>query len=226
MRVDEAVIAAKATYDNETKGWKLSQELRLIAHDGALLKALSRGELTAAQAAADARLASPANHFAHVTRISVTRGSRVLVNATVNSDGVFVVAPGTRTLRSHGHLLGTLLVSLQDVTGFVKLVHRRTGAKVLVRGGRGHVRTSLGAAAHVRLPPSGYVALGGQQVCSAIVPGGRLGQRTADGLDPRTRLKLPSEPTGALGFVDRRSGPPKRRGSYLKGTVTGPGTGR
>ena len=163
MRVDEAVVAAKATYDNETKGWKLSQELRLIAHDGALLKALSRGELTAAQAAADARLASPANHFAHVTRISVTRGSRVLVNATVNSDGVFVVAPGTRTLRSHGHLLGTLLVSLQDVTGFVKLVHRRTGAKVLVRGGRGHVRTSLGAAAHVRLPPSGYVALGRQR---------------------------------------------------------------
>ena len=191
MRVDEAVIAAKATYHNETKGWKLSQELRLIARDGALLKALSRGELTAAQAAADARLASPANHFAHVTRISVTRGSRVLVNATVNSDGVFVVAPGTRTLRSHGHVLGTLLVSLQDVTGFVKLVHRRTGAEVLVRGGSGHVRTSLGAAAHVRLTAVRLCGARWTQVCGAIVPGGRLGQRTADGLDPRTRLKLP-----------------------------------
>jgi hypothetical protein len=98
-----------------------------------------------------------------VTRISVIRGSRVLVNATVNSDGVFVVAPGTRILRSHGRLLGTLLVSIQDVTGFVKLVHDLTGAEVLVLGASGHVRTSLGAAARVRLPVSGQVTIAGRR---------------------------------------------------------------
>ena len=160
--IDGIVNAAKATYHRETKGAKVFQQLGRIARDRVLLDALSRGDLTGAQAEADAQLRSPVNHLAHVTRIGVIRGSRVLVNATVNSDGVYVVAPAARILRSHGRLLGTLLVSLQDVTGFVKLVHRLTGAEVLVRGASGHVRTSLGAAARVRLPSSGHVTIAGR----------------------------------------------------------------
>jgi hypothetical protein len=162
-RIDGIVYAAKATYRNETTGPKLFQELRRIARDGILLEALSRNDRAGAQAEADAQLRSHINHLAHVTRISVVRGSRVLVNATVNSDGAFVVAPGSRTLHLHGRTLGTLLVSLQDVTGFVKLVHRRTGAEVLVRGASGHVRTSLSAAAGVRLPSSGQVTISGRR---------------------------------------------------------------
>jgi CBS domain-containing protein len=162
-RIDGIVTSAKATYRNESKGAKLFQQLGRIARDGVLLGALSRGDLVGAQAEADAQLRSPVNHLAHVTRISVLRGSRVLVNATENSDGVFVVAPGRRTVRLHGRLLGTLLVSLQDVTGFVKLVHHLTGAEVLVRGASGHVRTSLGAAVRVRLPMSGYVTIAGRR---------------------------------------------------------------
>lgn len=161
--IDGIVNAAKATYHNETRGAKLFQQLGRIAHDGILLDALSRGDLAGSQAEADAQLRSPVNHLAHVTRISVIRGSRVLVNATVNSDGVFVVAPAARILRLHGRPLGTLLVSLQDVTGFVKLVHDLTGAEVLVLGASGHVRTSLGAAARVRLPVSGQVTIAGRR---------------------------------------------------------------
>ena len=86
----------------------------------------------------------------------------MLVNAIENSDGVFVVRPARRVLGLHGRLLGTLLVSIQDVTGFVKLVHRVTGAEVVVRGTSGHVRTSLGAGALVRLPTSGQVRLAGR----------------------------------------------------------------
>jgi hypothetical protein len=157
--IERSVKFAKVSYYYETKGAKLFQQLRRIARDGVLLDALSRGDLAGAQAAAEAQLTSPVNHLAHVTRIAVTRGSRVLVNATVNSDGAFVVAPGTRELRLHGHLLGTLLVSLQDVTGFVKLVHKLSGAEVVVRGAGGRVRTSLGAAAEVRLPSSGHVTI-------------------------------------------------------------------
>jgi hypothetical protein len=160
--IDRVVITAKAVYYNETKGWKLAQQLERIARDGILLDALSRGNVAGAQAEADAQLRSPVNHLDHVTRISVIGQSRVLVNATVNSDGVYVVAPGTRILRLHGRLLGTLLVSIQDVTGFVKLVHDLTGAEVLVRGVSGHVRTSLSAATNVRLPASGQVAIAGR----------------------------------------------------------------
>jgi len=161
-RIDGIVNVAKASYHSETKGAKLLQQLGRIARDGILLDALSRGDVAGAQAEADAQLRSPANHFDHVTRISVIRGSRVLVNATVNSDGVFVVAPGGRVLRLHGRLLGTLLVSIQDVTGYVKLVHDLTGADVVARGASGRVRTSVGAPSGVRLPPSGHITIAGR----------------------------------------------------------------
>jgi hypothetical protein len=144
-------------------GRALLQQLGRIARDSVLLDALSRGNVAGAQAEADAQLRSPGNHFAHVTRISVVRGSRVLVNATVNSDGVFVVAPGSRVLRSRGRLLGTLLVSIQDVTGYVKVVHDLTGADVVARGGSGRVRISRGAPAVVRLPRSGNVTIAGRR---------------------------------------------------------------
>jgi len=157
------VRTAKAIYANEVGGPKLHEELGRIARDRILLETLSRGGWTEAPAEADAQLRRPTNHLAHVTRISVTRGSRVLVNATVNADGVFVVAPASRALVLHGRPLGTLLVSIQDVTGFVKLVHRRTGAAVLARGGSGRVRTSLPAAAQIRLPPSGRVVIAGRR---------------------------------------------------------------
>ena len=161
-RIDGIVDVAKASYHSETRGAKLLQQLGRIARDGILLDALSRGDVAGAQIEADAQLRSPANHFDHVTRISVIRGSRVLVNATVNSDGVFVVAPGSRVLRLHGRLLGTLLVSIQDVTGYVKLVHDLTGADVLARGASGHVRTSVGAPSVVNLPPSGHITIAGR----------------------------------------------------------------
>lgn len=162
-RIDRIVDVAKSSYHSETKGRQLLQQLGRIARDGVLLNALSRGDVAGAQAAGDAQLSRPGNHFDHVTRISVVRGSRVLVNATVNSDGVFVVAPGSRVLRSHGRLLGTLLVSIQDVTGYVKVVHDLTGADVVARGASGHVRRSRGAPTGGRLPPSGHVTLAGRK---------------------------------------------------------------
>jgi hypothetical protein len=178
--IDATVVKAKAIYRNETEGAKLPQELRRIARDGALLRTLSAGDLAGAQAAADNQLTIPLNHTAHVTRISVIRGPRVLVNATVNSDGVFVVTPGRRLLRFHGRPLGILLVSLQDVTGFVKLIQHVTGADALVRGASGHVRTSLPAARQVRLPVRGLVMIAGQTYLT------RSFRETAWGKEPLT----------------------------------------
>jgi hypothetical protein len=162
-RIDGIVGVAKSSYHSETKGRALLRQLSRIARDRILLDALSRGDVVGAQAEADAQLRSPVNHFTHVTRISVVRGSRVLVNATVNSDGVFVVAPGSRVLQLHGRLLGTLLVSIQDVTGYVKVVHDLTGADVVARGASGHVRTSRGAPTGVHLPPSGHITIAGRR---------------------------------------------------------------
>jgi hypothetical protein len=157
-----AVLAAQRAYTRETKGSKLRHETLRIGADTTLLGALARGDVAGARAEAQAQLLSPANHFAHVTRISVVRGARVLVNATLNSDGTYVVAPARRELTRRGRRVGMLLVSIQDVTGFVKLVHRRTGAEVVVRGGSGQVRASLSAAARARLPRTGEVAVAGR----------------------------------------------------------------
>jgi hypothetical protein len=139
-RLAATVHAAQGAHNRETRGSRLRYETPRIAADAILLGALARGNVAGARAEAQAQLLSPANHFAHVTRISVVRGARVLVNATLNSDGVYVVAPARRELALHGRHVGTLLVSIQDVTGFVKLVHRRTGAEVVVRGRNGQVR--------------------------------------------------------------------------------------
>jgi hypothetical protein len=50
---------------------------------------------------------------------------------------------------------------MQDVIGYVKLVHRLTGAQVVVRGRAGHVESSLSAARAVALPATGQVTLAG-----------------------------------------------------------------
>jgi hypothetical protein len=174
------VARAKAIYHNETEGPKVPREVARIARDGTLLHALGIGDLAGAQAAADKQLRIPLNHTAHVTRISVIRGSQALVNATVNSDGVFVVTPGRRLIRLHGRPLGVLLVSLQDVTGYVKLIQHITGADALVRGASGHVRTSLPAARRVRLPSSGSVTIAGRTYLT------RSFRETAWGNEPLT----------------------------------------
>src|SRR5207244_2278467 len=96
------VRAARRAYKRETGGSKLRREADRIARDGILLSALAGGDVAAAQAEADAQLRSAANHLDHVTRISALRGGRVLVNATLNSDGRFVVAPARRDLRLRG----------------------------------------------------------------------------------------------------------------------------
>ena len=157
-----SVLAARRAYNRETNGSKLRQETARIAADATLLRALARGDVAGARAEAQAQLLSPSNHFDHVTRISVLRGPRVLLNATLNSDGTYVVAPARRELTRRGRRVGTLLVSIQDVTGFVKLVHRRTGAEVVVRGGSGQVRASLSAAARAGLPRTGGVRVAGR----------------------------------------------------------------
>ena len=144
-------------------GPKVHSELARIARDATLLRALSRGDTAGAQEEADAQLHIPLNHFAHVTRISVVRGLHAVVNATINADGVFVVAPASRALTVNRRNVGTLLVSIQDVTGFVKLVHDLTGLDVLARGASGRVRTNLSAAAGAHLPRSGATTIAGSR---------------------------------------------------------------
>jgi hypothetical protein len=156
-----ALAVARGTYANEINGGRVHADWQLIAADQAFLNDLASGDLAAAQTEATYQMKS--NAIKHITRVSLVRGNRALVNAVWNYNGVFVVAPLERPLYAHGRNLGTLLVSVQDVVGYVKLIRRFTGDEAVVRGSSGQVRSSLPAAARVSLPSSGLVTIGGRK---------------------------------------------------------------
>lgn len=154
VRADTLAGVAKRIYRQEVRGEVGHAAVKRIARDRALLAALSTGNRTALRAAALRQLFNPGKH---VVRLSVVRRGRMLTNV----GGAFVVAPSHVELRSRaGADLGRLEASMQDVVGYVKLVHRLTGADIVVRGAPGHVESSL-AAPPATLPPSGTATIAG-----------------------------------------------------------------
>jgi hypothetical protein len=155
--IERLASVARQRYLEEVTGAAVHKQLRRVAADPVLLRALSSGNLTALRA--EVRLQDATPH-AHISRLRVVRGSRVLADAGV----VFPVAPAQKALHdAHGHVLGTLQLCIQDVIGYVKYLHRNVHVDVVVRGhGAGHVRTSLPGAARTTLPSSGPVMVGGR----------------------------------------------------------------
>lgn len=154
-RADKALSAAKRRYLNEAQGAVIHADLRQIASDPILIGALSAGNLNAALAEANRQLVR------HVVQIRVLRGSRVLVDANPTS---FDVRGSRLELHArNGRSLGHLQITVQDVIGFIKLIHKLNAADVVVRGTGGQVRTSLPAAAALSLPRSGCTQIGARQ---------------------------------------------------------------
>lgn len=157
-RLQAAITLVMRVYANDINGGRVHTDMLLLARDEALLEDLARGALTAAHAEAWHVMTS--YHGEHITRVGVVREGRVLVNAVWNGNGSFVAAPLARPMVVHGRSLGTLLVSDQDIVGYVKLSHKYTGDEIVVPGSSGQVRTSLPDAARASLPASGVVKVG------------------------------------------------------------------
>ena len=151
-RAGTALGAAERRYRTEAQGKVIHADLRQIAGDPAMLAALSAGNLSAALAEANRQLVR------HVVQIRVLRGSRVLVDA--NSTSFDVGGSGMQLVARSGKRLGQLRITVQDVIGFIKLIHKLDAADVMVRGTGGQMRTSLPAAATVPLPRSGCTQIG------------------------------------------------------------------
>jgi len=130
-------------------------DLRQIAHDRVLIGALSVGNLNSALAEANRQLVR------HVVRIRVLRGAHVALDA--NSTSFDVAGSGMQLHAADGRSLGRLQITVQDVIGFIKLVHKLNAADVVVRGTLGDMRTSLPAAAKLSLPRSGCTQIGSRQ---------------------------------------------------------------
>ncbi|HEY7622637.1 MAG TPA: hypothetical protein VH834_22890 [Solirubrobacteraceae bacterium] len=155
VRADTLAGVAKRIYRQEVRGEVGHAAVKRIARDRALLAALGTGNRTALRAAALRQLFDPGKH---VVRLSVVREGRTLTNV----GGAFVVAPAQLELRTrNGRDLGVLEASMQDVTGYVKLVRRLTGAQIVVRGDAGHVESSF-ADPPAALPASGTTVVAGR----------------------------------------------------------------
>jgi hypothetical protein len=158
--IDRLTKIAKQRYRIEVHGGQAFLTLHRVARDPALRAALRSGDNTRITAYVRSQFNSVWYHW-HVSRLRVLRGTNMLVDVGVP----FVVAPAQMTLHGAGGTsLGTLQVSIQDVIGFVRYMHRNYPVDVIARGqGAAHVRTSLPAAANVRLPNSGTAIVAGNR---------------------------------------------------------------
>jgi hypothetical protein len=156
--IDHLTAVAKRRYAVEVRGGQAQGTLHRVARDPVLRSALASGNRTKLRTYVRGEFNSVWYHW-HVSRLRIVRGTSIVVDVGVP----FVVAPSQMTLRdSHGASLGTLQVSIQDVIGFVRYMHRNYPVDVVVRGqGAAHVRTSLPAALSVRLPDSGTATVSG-----------------------------------------------------------------
>jgi hypothetical protein len=151
-RADAVIRAGRKQYRTETGGSVQRTVARRAAANSALLAALRSGNLAQARSVATSLL----YRADHISRIEIVRGGRSLVSV---GKGFVVGATGV-PLRGG---LGTMEASIQDVIGYVRLLHRRTGADVIVRGNANRVESSLPAANGTSLPSRGAVTVAGQR---------------------------------------------------------------
>jgi hypothetical protein len=154
-RAKAVTAVAKRRYDHEHFGVLVHDALRRVARDPVLLQDLSAGGLRAALAEGNRQL------VLHTVRIRVVHGSRVVMDANPTS---FAVGGAKGELYGpHHKALGRAEVTVQDIIGFIKLVHKYHPGDVVVRGQNGHAESSLRAAMKVRLPASGCTTIAGHQ---------------------------------------------------------------
>jgi hypothetical protein len=155
-RADVAARSGRRQYRAEVRGRRELRVAARVARNRRLVGALRNGDVATASAIAGTLL----YRKDHVSHIEILRGAKPLVAVgkpfVVAATPVPVTAPG-------GTRLATLDVSIQDVIGFVRLLHRRTHADVVVRGNPGRVETSLHAALRVALPKRGPVTVAGRR---------------------------------------------------------------
>jgi hypothetical protein len=158
--IDRLTATAEHRYGIETHGGVVFGTLHRVGRDAGLRRALESGSPAAVRAYVNRRFPSVWYHW-HVSRLRIVEGSKIVADAGVP----FVVAPAQMVLKSsNGRTLGRLQVSIQDVVGFVRYMHRNYPVDVVVRGqGAGHVRSSLPAAANAKLPSRGSVTISGRR---------------------------------------------------------------
>jgi hypothetical protein len=147
---------AKRVYNGERGSVRTRQVLRHIARDPRFARAVAADDPAALRAQIVRFFQDPA---LHVVRIRARTAHGALVN---DVGGPYVIAPASAAVRLHGRTVGRVTASIQDDAGFIKLVHRFTGADVILRAGSAQVPFSTLNPGPATLPAHGTVDYGGR----------------------------------------------------------------
>ena len=124
---------ATLIYDAEG-GARTAPQVRRVQSDQPLLVAVARRDPVAATAAVNTLLNQ------HIVRLRVYAGGTPLTDV----GGPFVLAPVSAPLRVGGHAIGSIVLSIQDDEGYLRLTQRLVGLRVLMYMNSQLVKNSLG----------------------------------------------------------------------------------
>ena len=117
----------------EARGAAVARTLHHAAIDPAFRSAVAAGDPAAVRAAIVGLFRD--NRF-HIVRVRAWRGTHLINDV----GGPFVLSPAKGTIVGPGGAVaGRFMLSVQDDTGFIKLVHRFTGAEVVLHTSAGTV---------------------------------------------------------------------------------------
>jgi hypothetical protein len=131
---------AERIYLDELAGAGTVADKHQVEEYRPLLSSLSKGNRAAVEKAVHQLVFS----HTHIVRLRVTQGGRLLADV----GGPYIIAPVGGSLRFHGRLVGSYLLSVQDDLGFVGLETRLIGVPLIL-----HVN-------QVRVPLQGTIRTG------------------------------------------------------------------
>jgi hypothetical protein len=157
-QVNTLARIARLIYDGEV-GPRTLPQVRRVQRDQALLQAVAARDPAAVKRASEALL----HH--HLVRLRVSAGGKLLYDL----GGPYVLGPVRAPLRLHGREIGSIVVSIQDDEGYLRLTRRLAGLSVLMYmrgpgGGMQLVKNSLGKGGRGEAPALTAVPASGSYV--------------------------------------------------------------
>ena len=132
-RLNAIAYAARNLMQGEAHGSAVARTLHRAAVDPAFRSAVVAGDPVALRAAIVGLFR---DHRFHIVRVRAWQGTRLINDV----GGPYVLSPAAGTISAPGGAVaGRFMLSVQDDTGFIKLVHRFTGADVVLHTSAGTV---------------------------------------------------------------------------------------
>jgi hypothetical protein len=135
-------------------GARARAQVRRVQQDSALLEAVATRDPVATRQAIWGVL----HDHIHVVRMRVSAADGSLLS---DVGGPFVLAPVRAPLRLHGRTVGSVVLSIQDDLGYLRLSHRLAGLDVVMHRGSQLVMSTL-SPAPTSLPVQGAYSYRGQ----------------------------------------------------------------